>query len=159
MGIEFAPSAYKLKTIFELRKECQTFRTSFELTPYEESLYFRSSGLQEIKPLKKHEMLKLQESEAFINQIKLCSNVEECLNLGGYFLEQMNLQKNREYLIETIINECFHYNNISYILKIVFEVSQLEGSLREYCQAKAKKICCNHATTQPPTKWTPSTKN
>ena len=32
----------------------------------------------------------------------------------------MNLQSNRDYLIETIINDCYSYNNLSYVLKIVF---------------------------------------
>ncbi len=55
-----------------------------------------SKELRGIKPVKKHEMLKLSDNEAFLNQIKLCSNVRECINLSGYFLEQMNLQRNRE---------------------------------------------------------------
>lgn len=59
-----------------------------------------------------------------MTRVKLCSNIKECVELAGYFLEQMNLQHNREELIEIIINDCYHYNNISYILKIVMEIGQ-----------------------------------
>lgn len=71
----------------------------------------------------------------------MSSKLEECTDLAGYFLEQMNLQTNREYLIETIINQCFNYNNISYILKIVAEIGYREPSIKDYCSVKAKKIC------------------
>lgn len=63
----------------------------------------------------------------------------------------MNLQRNREYLIETIINDCYHYNNLSYILKIVHDIAGVEPSIREYCQAKSQKICGTSGPTQPPT--------
>jgi hypothetical protein len=86
-------------------------------------------------------MLKLDDSDAFIIKIKLCSNIEECINLAGYFLEQMNLQANREYLIESVISNCHSYNNISYILKIVAEIGNKEPILKDFCSAKAKKIC------------------
>ncbi len=55
----------------------------------------------------------------------------------------MNLQNNREYLVEAIINDCYSYNNISYVLKILAQISQFEPSLTDYCSVKAKKICCN----------------
>jgi len=86
-------------------------------------------------------MLKLEDNDAFIVKIKLCSKLEECVDLAGYFLEQMNLQSNREYLIENIINQCANYNNLSYILKILFEIGSRETSIKDYCNTKARKIC------------------
>ena len=55
----------------------------------------------------------------------------------------MNTQSNREELIEIVINDCYNYNNISYVLKIIQEISEFEHSLRDYCCAKGKKICGN----------------
>lgn len=42
----------------------------------------------------------------------------------------MNIQQNREELVETVINECYDFNNISYILKVVSEIAHFESSLK-----------------------------
>jgi hypothetical protein len=65
-----------------------------------------------------------------VTRVKLCCKVEECLDLAGYFLEQLNTQHNREQLVEILINDCYNYNNIAYILKVALEVAQQEPSLR-----------------------------
>lgn len=53
----------------------------------------------------------------------------------------MNTQHNREYLVELIINDCYHYNNLPYVLKVVYHISLAEPSLIEYCCGKGRKIC------------------
>ena len=60
MDLEFDRYRYKLKTVFELRKECQTFKSQFELSNYERSLYLSQiREMQVLKPMRKHEMLKI----------------------------------------------------------------------------------------------------
>lgn len=52
---------YKMKSVFELKKECSTFKRSFTLSEYEESLYLKSNpDCKKLKPFKKSEMLKIE---------------------------------------------------------------------------------------------------
>jgi outer membrane receptor for Fe3+-dicitrate len=56
---EFNINDCKLKSIFELQKECRTFKISFQYSDYERSLYLGSGALSSLKPLKKSEMLRI----------------------------------------------------------------------------------------------------
>lgn len=42
LGVDFNSEAFKLKSIFELKKECKTFKLSFVYSEYERSLYLKS---------------------------------------------------------------------------------------------------------------------
>ena len=68
-------------------------------------------------------MLKWSEASDFMIRVSLCWQLEDCSNLAGYFLEQMNTQTNREQLVETVINECSSKNNLPFVLKILQHIA------------------------------------
>ena len=52
--LNFEETAYRLKTIYELKKECSTFKQEVELSDYEQKLYAYTPQTTDLKQLKKH---------------------------------------------------------------------------------------------------------
>jgi hypothetical protein len=47
-----------------------------------------------------------------------------------------------------VINDCYHYNNLPYVLKVIHHISLAEPSLVDYCCGKGRKICGKPVPTQ-----------
>lgn len=126
-----------------LLKECQEFLKPIEYTPAEKELYLQDPPIFSVElhqPGNKYVTL-LQENPSFLTSLRLSTTLARCKECSQFFLSVMNCFKNREELIEMMVDDFHSQTNLPYLLKTIQLLAQQEQSFLSICEAKAKKIC------------------